>query len=186
MGFVASAITQSCGSNARSTSSRVISFSPVLALRTMTVLPSMASASKACKGCPKVCKTKLVISTALFFGVSPIATRCSFSQSGLSSMVTLAIKVPWYDGQPPSSSILKSIGLGAVSDAKSLGSSSSGASIPLVIIAARKSRATPICPIASVRLGVKPISKTKSLSTSKTELQGIPGIKESSRTIMPS
>ena len=185
-GLVASAIIQSCWSKVRSASSKVTSFSPSFALRMLTVLPSIASASKACKGCPKVCSTKLVISTALFLGVRPIAIKCSFNQSGLSVIVTFEIKVPLYAGQPFSSSIFRAIGFVAVSGVDPCGTSNFGASYPFVIIAARKSRATPMCPIASVRLGVKPISNTKSLSTLKTELHGVPGIKAASRTKIPS
>ena len=185
-GLVASAIMQSCGSKVRSTSSKVTSFSPAFAARMFTVLPPIVSASKACKGCPKVCSTKLVLSTALFLGVRPIAIKCSFSQSGLSVIVTFEIKVPLYAGQPFSSSIFKVIGFVAVSGVEPCGTSSFGASNPLVIIAARKSRATPMCPIASVRFGVKPISNTKSLSTLKTVLHGVPGVKAASSTKIPS
>ena len=51
---------------------------------------------------------------------------------------------------------------------------------------ARKSRATPQWLIASARFGVKPISKTSSVSISNISDAGVPGFKSSARTIIPS
>ena len=58
--------------------------------------------------------------------------------------------------------------------------------VPFCNNPARKSRATPICDIASARLGVNPISKTSSVSISNTFEAGVPGFKSSFKIIIPS
>ena len=61
---------------------------------TITFLPVMASASKACRGCPVSCKIKLVMSTILLIGRRPILFNFCCSQSGLWAMVTPSILTP--------------------------------------------------------------------------------------------
>ena len=51
---------------------------------------------------------------------------------------------------------------------------------------ALKSRATPMCDMASARLGVNPISNTSSVSISNTLAAGVPGTNAASRIIIPS
>ena len=73
MGCFELQITKSSWCSLRSTLSKVVNFSFLCAVRTITFLSVILSASKACSGCPKPCNTKLVISTMLLIGTKPIA-----------------------------------------------------------------------------------------------------------------
>ena len=57
-------------------------------------LPEMLAASKAWSGCPVSCKTKLVISTMLLIGLSPIDFNLFCNHSGDGATVILLIETP--------------------------------------------------------------------------------------------
>ena len=94
IGSLALQIITSLSFNIRSIPSNVLNvlFSkPVL---TMILFPEIFSKSNACKGCPKSCKTKLVMSTILLIGLKPIANNAFFSQLGDSLTVIPEITKP--------------------------------------------------------------------------------------------
>ena len=66
---------------------------------TTIFLPDIFIASNACRGCPNSFKTKLVISTILLMGLTPIAFNKFFNHCGDSPTVTLLMVIPLYRGQ---------------------------------------------------------------------------------------
>ena len=85
--------------NFLSLASRVVKTVPSASFFTIISAPIIASASKACKGCPVSCKMKLVISTILFIGLNPIDCSRFFNHCGDSFTSTPLILIPAYLGQ---------------------------------------------------------------------------------------
>ena len=79
-----------------STSSKVVNFSPPLALSTTIFPDSISLASKACIGWPSSSITKLVISTILFIGLTPASNNLSCIHEGDGAILTFLTPLDIY------------------------------------------------------------------------------------------
>ena len=93
-GFAASAITRFFSLNSTVVPSSTVSFSPALARRTTTRLPSSLFKSKVCSGCPSSISTKFVTSTTLLMERRPMLSRRSTIHLGDGPIFTLRITRP--------------------------------------------------------------------------------------------
>ena len=91
-------IIRSSAESLRSIPSSVVKRVPSGQVRTTIRPPSIFAASNACRGCPVSCRTKLVMSTTLFFGFIPIARSRRWSHSGEGATFTPVIVTPMYRG----------------------------------------------------------------------------------------
>ena len=110
MGSSALQIIKSRSDSLRSTPSSVTNGVPVGKVLTITLLPRILAASKACKGWPNSWQIKLVMSTTLLMGRTPTACSFSFNQSGDSVTVNPEIVTPVYRGAASEFSTETSIG----------------------------------------------------------------------------
>ena len=159
-------IMRSSANNFLSFSSRLINSVPSGKFFTIIFLPVILSASKACRGWPVSCNIKLVISTILLIGLRPMLFNFCCSHRGLSPMLTPWRLTPAYRWQAS----LFSISISICNECTSLFGSDVRGVFPkgdFTCVSfllwcesqAHTSFATPKWLIASIRLGVRPISK---------------------------
>ena len=94
--FFSSAITILFSGSSLFSPSSVVIFSLLFDFLTYILFPYIFDKSNACRGCPISNITKLVISTILFIGLSPIDKSLDFNQSGDSDILTESMITPEY------------------------------------------------------------------------------------------
>ena len=123
----------------------------------------------------------------MFFGVKPIDFNRFCNQLGEGFTVIPEMVTPQYLGANLSFSTLTSIFKVRFSTLNLLTDGVINSEVvPFCDKPARKSRATPMCDIASARFGVKPISNTSSHSILNTFEAGVPVFNSSAKIMIPS